>query len=30
VYFKAALDITTDVIAAYDKAHPTGAPSAAK
>jgi outer membrane protein len=31
VFFKAALDITPDVIAAYDKAHPAGAaPSAAK
>jgi len=30
VYFKAALDITTEVIAAYDKAHPAAAPAAAK
>jgi outer membrane protein len=30
VYFKAALDITNDVIAAYDKAHPASAPTAAK
>jgi outer membrane protein len=30
VYFKAALDITNDVIAAYDKAHPAAAPTAAK
>jgi len=27
VYFKAALDITSDVIAAYDKAHPAAAPA---
>jgi len=30
VYFKAALDITNDAIAAYDKAHPAAAPPAAK
>ena len=30
VYFKAALDITNDVIAAYDKAYPASAPAAAK
>ena len=30
VYFKAALDITNDVIAAYDKAYPAAAPPAAK
>jgi outer membrane protein len=30
VYFKAALDITPDAIAAYDKAHPAAAPPAAK
>jgi len=30
VYFKAALDITPDAIAAYDKAHPVTAPAAAK
>jgi outer membrane protein len=30
VYFKAAMDITPDVIAAYDKAHPVAAPPAAK
>jgi outer membrane protein len=30
VYFKAALDITNDAIAAYDKAYPAAAPTAAK
>ncbi|HTS60955.1 MAG TPA: OmpH family outer membrane protein [Candidatus Acidoferrales bacterium] len=30
VYFKAALDITNDAIAAYDKAHPAAAPPAGK
>ena len=30
VYFKAALEITTEVIAAYDKAYPAAAPTAAK
>lgn len=30
VYFKAALDITTDAIAAYDKAYPAAAPAAPK
>src|SRR5260370_24052949 len=30
VYFKAALDITTDASAAYDKAHPPAPPAAAK
>jgi outer membrane protein len=30
VFYKPALDITTEVIAAYDKAHPTAAPPAAK
>src|SRR5215510_16619756 len=30
VYFKAAMDITPEVIAAYDKAHPAAAPPAAK
>jgi outer membrane protein len=30
VYFKAALDITPDAIAAYDKAYPAAAPPAAK
>ena len=30
VYFKTALDITPEVIAAYDKAHPVAAPPAAK
>jgi outer membrane protein len=30
VYFKAAMDITTEAIAAYDKAYPAGAPAAAK
>jgi Skp family chaperone for outer membrane proteins len=30
VYFKAALDITPEVIGAYDKAHPAAAPAAAK
>ena len=30
VFFKPALDITSDVIAAYDKAHPAAAPPAGK
>jgi outer membrane protein len=30
VYFKAAMEITPEVIAAYDKAHPAAAPPAAK
>ncbi len=30
VYFKAAMDITADAIAAYDKAHPAAAPAPAK
>ena len=30
IYFKSAMEITTDVIAAYDKAHPASAPPAAK
>ena len=30
VYFKTALDITNDAIAAYDKAYPAGAPAAGK
>lgn len=30
VYFKTALDITPEVIVAYDKAHPAAAPAAAK
>jgi outer membrane protein len=30
VYYKAPLEITTEVIAAYDKAHPAAAPTAAK
>jgi len=30
VYFKSALDITNDVLAAYDKAYPAAAPAAAK
>jgi outer membrane protein len=29
-YFKAALDVTTDLIAAYDKAYPAAAPAAKK
>jgi Skp family chaperone for outer membrane proteins len=30
VFFKPALDITPEVIAAYDKAYPAAAPPAAK
>jgi Skp family chaperone for outer membrane proteins len=30
VYFKAALDITNDSIAAYDKAYPAAAPAPPK